>query len=211
MSGFAKNNPLAESLTSDSEDDDRIGAGEVVRVEIDDDTMAELKNLAEDRAQSYQDGAASQFNTNYAGGDGVETHLKGLKGEYALSVAFDSAELDREVHELGDDGADSALEIGGETLEADVKAFEFHSPDLLVKQDIVPESNHEHADVYVLARLDGNVVDLLGFARNEEIIVEENLEESPAEYLDHMNYTMDQSELKPMPETDTDGVEIVLA
>lgn len=146
--------------------------------------MTEVEQIARDRNVSYAQGKTAD--TNYTDDDGVEVHEMGIVAEYALSLLYEEAEIDREIYEQGDDGVDAQIRLDGGTLDVDIKASSYENAWLLVKQGYDHVGN---SDAFVTAYVDEQTVELVGFAFHSEIIDESMLEPSPSPYSDHQNYT----------------------
>jgi hypothetical protein len=190
---------LANRLTST---DGRI-AGRI-RIELTDEELADVCEVARARNESYQDGRTTD--TNYSDGDGQEIHEQGIMAEKAMAMLYDEASVDRSISAMGDDGIDCQLEIDGELVSVDVKSSSYENAWMLAKTGF----DHENADAFVSAYVDedAGMVELVGFAWNEELIDEDNLEESPSQYQDHMNYTLREiPNDMPEPNTDRDWTE----
>jgi hypothetical protein len=170
-----------------------------IRIELTDEEMDDVEQIARARNQSYVEGKTAD--TNYSDDDGLEKHAQGFMAEMALALLYEEAEVDRTISETGDDGVDCEFEIGGELVEVDVKASSYEDAWLMVKQGY----DHEEAEAFVSAYVDedAGVVELVGFEWAEELLVEENLEPSPSPYYDHMNYEM-RSGFRPMPEPNSE-------
>ncbi|NHX41414.1 MULTISPECIES: hypothetical protein [Haloarcula] len=183
--------------TSSSTKDGRVSGR--VRIELTDEEMVDVEEIARARNQSYEDGRTAD--TNYTSDDGLELHETGLMAEKAMSLLYEEAEVDRSISATGDDGIDCLLEIDGETVTVDVKATTYQNGWLLLKQGY----DHENADIFVSTYVDeeANSVELVGFETNEELVQDSMLEESPAPYMNHSNFTK-KSNFKKMPEPNTE-------
>jgi hypothetical protein len=166
-----------------------------ISIDLSSDEMDEVREIARKRNQSYQDGRTAD--TNYTADKALEAHIKGVTAELALELLYNEAELDRSISETGDDGVDCQLRIDGQLHDVDVKATKYENAWLLVKRGF----DHEEADIYVTTYVDENHVEIVGFAWDEDILQEDNLEESPSPYQNHLNYTMRKG-FEPMPEPD---------
>jgi hypothetical protein len=154
-----------------------------ISIELTDEEMSEVKQIARARNESYQSGKT--YDSNYTDDAGVDHHIRGVTAEYGLALLYDESEIDRDVYEQGDDGVDAQLRLDGGLLDVDIKASSYENCWLLVKQSY----DHTNADAYITSYIDGQAVELTGFAFNSEIIDESMLEPSPSSYHDHQNYT----------------------
>lgn len=158
--------------------------------------MDDVRSIARARNQSYKNGQTAD--TNYTDdSSGEDIHVQGIVAEYALSILYDEADVDRTVSATGDDGIDCRLELNGELVGVDVKSSSYRNAWLLVKQGY----SHEEADAYITSYVDGNHVEFVGYVWADELLQESNLEESPSPYQSHMNYTM-KSGFDSMPVPD---------
>jgi len=182
--------------TSSSTKDGRVSGR--VRIELTDEEMSDVEEIAKARNKSYEDGRTAD--TNYTSDDGLDLHETGLMAEKAMSLLYEEAEVDRSISATGDDGIDCLLKID-EDVSVDVKASTYENGWLLLKQGY----DHEEADVFVSTYVDeeANAVEIIGFETNEELVQDSMLEESPAPYMDHQNYTK-RNNFKEMPEPNTD-------
>jgi len=166
-----------------------------ISIELTPEEMDDVRQIAQARNQSYEDGRTAD--TNYTGSGGEDLHIQGVVAEYAMSLLYDECEVDRSISETGDDGIDTEIEISGETYSADIKSSSYENAWLLVKQGY----DHEEADIYITSYVDGSYVEIVGFAWAEDLLREENLEESPSPHSSHKNYTMREG-FKSMPKPD---------
>ncbi|ELZ00788.1 hypothetical protein [Natrialba asiatica] len=168
-----------------------------ISIELTDEEMEDVEEIARARNQSYADGRTAD--TNYTPESGENVHVTGIKAEIALSILYEEAEVDRSVSALGDNGVDAQLRIGNEMLDVDVKATTYDNGWLLIKQGY----DHEEADAFVVAVVDGATVEFRGWMRNSAVLRDENLEESPTNGATHSNYTIrDNDRYVRMPEPD---------
>jgi hypothetical protein len=155
-----------------------------IRLELTDEDLDTVDEIAEARNRSYTQGRTTD--TNYTSDSGEDVHRMGIKAELAVARLYDEARVDRSVSATGDNGIDTALIIDEEAVSVDVKASKYENAWLLVKRGY----DHEEADVFLSAYVDGTSVELVGFAWGDDLLDESNLEESPAPGQSHMNYTM---------------------
>jgi len=146
-----------------------------VTVELTDEQMEYVEELARKRAQSYIDGRTGDD----AIGDHTSTsvHVEGLKGELAVSIAYGDGTVDESISAKGDDGIDVSFEAGGETFDADVKVAQY-TPTWIMKKT----GAMDYADAYVACHSEkgSNTVTIKGWATRDELCKDSNVEPSPA-------------------------------
>lgn len=174
-----------------------------IKVSLRKDEMKYIKELAEERNESYMDGTTE--NTVYGdSNDSLAIHIRGIMAEYALAELFNEASVDTEVYEFGDDGTDSQLRLDGELLDVDIKATKWGSTSGSADSwCMLKEEYKGKADGYVVAHVpEGkNCVIFKGWLTDAELCSEENLTESK---YGHMNYTVKSDEkYNNMPEPDS--------
>lgn len=187
---------LANRLTSSP---GRVGGR--IRIELTDDELETVDDIAEARNQSYVDGKTAD--TNYTSSSGADVHRMGIRAELAVARLYDEAHVDRSVSATGDNGIDTALFVDEAGYSVDIKASSYRNAWLLAKKGF----DHEEAEMFLSAYVeeDGRGVELVGFAWSEDLLDEANLEESPSEHQNHRNYTMrDGFENLPDPTGDRD-------
>jgi hypothetical protein len=178
-----------------------------ISIELTDEEMEECRELAAKRNQSYDSGATKD--TNFASDGGQEIHARGLVAEYALSLAYANAQVDGSISAAGDGGVDATIEYEGDLVTVDVKSSEYQgNPWIQVKTD---SPTAGEADVYISAYVDGNRVELAGLVQADELLSDENIEQSSAQGFDHMNYTIKEEEdgFDSLPEPTADDLERV--
>jgi hypothetical protein len=194
-------NPLAASLTNDS-----FGVAGDVKIDLSDDEMEFIQELADERNKSYQDGRTTDDNWSSKGGDDI--HVQGLMAEFGLMLAYDECELDTSVSASGDGGLDGEIEIDGKKMTYDVKSDDYdgRNPSLMVARKN-HEKRSETPDVYISAFVDeGNgIIRFRGWIDSTDLLDADNLATSPAPHLDHHNYDVECSVLESMPEPDVDS------
>ncbi|MCU4744483.1 hypothetical protein [Natronoglomus mannanivorans] len=189
------------STDTDSDDDSdsdsvTVRSDGTIEVELDDTDVDRAENLARQRNQSYQSGATTD--DNWAGSkSGGDIHVQGLLAELAMEEVY-GVPVDESISAAGDGGLDGELEIDGETLTYDIKSSDYDGPgqSLMAKKENV-EKRSSHPDVYVRAYVDVDTgyVEINGWIRYEDLVDESNIKESPASWLDHLNYDVSVRDL----------------
>jgi hypothetical protein len=163
--------------------------------------MDDVAEIARHRNQSYQDGRT--HDTNYTSDSGEKVHNTGIMAEKAVSVLYREAYVDREVSAKGDGGVDCRIYIDDELRTVDVKASTYSNVWLQLKKN----ASHAGTDIFAIAYVDTdkNRVELVGYAWHDELVQDENLEDSFASGSSHMNYVQKNDfNVLPKPNTDRD-------
>jgi hypothetical protein len=181
-------NALLNRITPDSEFDRYV-------IQFTEEEQALIDEVTKERHSSYASG--SQKDTNWGPSESVMR--RGVAAEVAICELYSEAELDRQVCASGDDGYDLTMTLDESPCDVDVKSRSESDGDLMVRQD----RSHERADAFLLTYVPKsvNVCHVIGWISKEDLICIENEAES---FYDHMNWEMEISELKPVPEPDTD-------
>lgn len=129
-----------------------------------------------------------------------EIHVRGLKAEAALAIAYTEAELDDEIYEgSGDGGVDSLMKLGGSILSVDLKCSNYSPPWIKVEEGAVEHKSEKSlCDAYIASHVDGNKITFYGWLLSDEVISDVYKRESAAPYSDHMNYTREDG-FREMP------------
>jgi hypothetical protein len=193
---------LASKLAEKARDESVEGR---IRVELTDEEVDRVYELAEARNQSYRDGRTTD--TNFSDKDGEELHVQGLMAEAAMSILYGEAKVDTSISARGDDGSDCSLRIGCEINDVDIKSRDRRCPDLMVKTDKV---RYITADILVNAfvDVDNSEVEFIGYCSTDELFQDCNIQESPVPWLTHDNYTREYKEgfeSMPVPDVPRDN------
>lgn len=132
-------------------------------------TQAELDycwDLAEKRAQSYNDGRTSDKATA-SNLTNDEAHIQGVKAEYVVSKVYGGS-VDESISAKGDDGKDLTFEIDGTLCDVDVKCTSWDPAHLKL------QSHKTHvADAYFVCyspSIKSKRVEIQGWATHDEAI-----------------------------------------
>jgi hypothetical protein len=195
MSGADRDLPNLSRIADDFKEEQPNRVDGRISIDLKSEEMEEVREIARQRNKSYNAGRTAD--TNYTKEKGLKSHIRGVTAEFAMQLLYDESEVDRSISEKGDDGVDCQLQIDGESYDIDIKASSYQNAWILIKRGF----DHEEADAYVSAYVDGKHVEFVGFAWAEDVLREENLEESPSPYSDHLNYEM-KGGFEPIPEPD---------
>lgn len=138
--------------------------------------MQYLKDLAEQRNQSYANGETTD--NSVGGNSSDEVHLTGLKGELAVSKVYGDGSVDESISATGDDGVDVTIEIGGKQRKVDVKANKYSASDAWIMLKKQHASGNADAYVSVYVEENAHEVVICGWATEDELIKQENESES---------------------------------
>lgn len=169
-----------------------------ITIELTDDEVARAKQIARERHESYDDGR--QSDTTYGDNDSFQIMFRGVKAELAVSKLFHNAEMDTTVSDTGDDGTDMEVKLGGRVREVDVKSTTYtQNPKVLMKTGY----SHGNCDAVINTAITehSSTVHVVGWTDIDSLMSPDNKKRWP---YDHMNYVMEERELRSMPKPDLD-------
>lgn len=144
---------------------------------LSDDEMEYVEELARKRAGSYKDGRTRDDVAGNNTTTGI--HMVGLKAEYVVSQVYGDGSVDESISAEGDDGIDVTFNANGESFEADVKCAQYSDAWM---QQKVKGDYWDYAEAFVVCYSEegSNQVTIKGWATQDELIQESNIEPSPA-------------------------------
>lgn len=122
----------------------------------------------------------------------TKIHIMGAKGEFALARYWNIPPNDV-VLDSPDPGYDYEVRIGGVDAKVDVKATEYDDGDLIVRPP-----NASVPDVFVLTRVAGVAVRLVGYLSARRLTAEHD----PVNDFERPVYRVPGDDLKPLPAPD---------
>lgn len=189
---------LSTSSTAGYHAQPKYDDGEVT-VTLTDEDIQRVRDLAEQRAESYVNGRTRD---ERSGGHHTTTsvHVQGLRAELAVAKAFGDGwdDVDKSISDNGDDGTDITLRLDGEEMGVDVKSSSYWYPAIMVKAH-----KKTFADAYMMVYdedfRNSNELIITGWAPKEEVIDESNLRQARGG--DWMNYDYSDYRDCPKPQT----------
>lgn len=160
-----------------------------ITVELKSADVQDAVDVGRGRDRIYEDKGSASVDA----GERTKIHIMGAKGEFALSRYWNIPPNDV-VLDKPDPGYDYEVRIGGVGVKVDVKATDYVDDGDL----IVPPDKTSVPDVFVLTRVDGVTVRLVGYISAGRLTSEHD----PVDDFEKPVYRLTGGDLMPLPTPD---------